>query len=175
MVEQLWSGYVRRCGELGLVPTRTAILVSISAQRHYLFRDGACAREDVASTGRQPPSCLRDSLGTPTGLHRIAERIGDGQPLGMVFKSRVPTGKLWNNCADDGNLITTRILWLDGLEPGHNQGGDVDTKARYVYIHGTNRESALGTPQSAGCVLLANAVMREVFDAVSVGDLVWIA
>ena len=33
--------------------------------------------------------------------------------------------------------ITTRILWLEGLEPGFNRGGNVDSHARYIYIHGT--------------------------------------
>jgi hypothetical protein len=78
-------------------------------------------------------------------LHAIAERIGAGQPTGMVFKGRVPTGRHFNelpNAAAETNLITSRILWLTGLEPGVNQGGDVDTHDRYIYIHGTNRGPA---------------------------------
>lgn len=173
-MENLWQACRARCDALGVIPTHNVSLVSLAAQRHYLFQGGVCVREDIVSTGRRPPSCLRDSHGTPTGLHRIAEKIGDGQPLGMVFRSRVPTGRLWPDCPDDGNLITTRILWLEGLEPGHNRGGDVDTHARYVYIHGTNREAGLGTPQSAGCVLLANAAMLTLYDTVAPGDLVWI-
>jgi hypothetical protein len=73
-----------------------------------------------ASTSARPPSNLRDSLGTPRGLHEIAERIGAGQPPGMVFRSRVPTGHHSAELSDDengGNLVTTRILWLRGLEP----------------------------------------------------------
>jgi len=96
----------------------------------------------------------------------------------MVFKSRVPTGRHFSEVAaqspDPGNLITSRILWLRGLEPGVNAGGDVDTYRRYVYIHGTNREERIGRPMSAGCVLMRNADVIELFDEVRGGDLVWI-
>ena len=113
------------------------------------------------------------------GLHQIDERIGAGQPPGMVFKSRIPTGRHFSEFTDDtagsGNLITSRILWLRGLEPGVNAGGDVDTHKRYVYIHGTHREAEIGRPLSAGCVLMRNDDVIELYDLVRTGDLVWIA
>ena len=121
---------------------------------------------------------MANSLGTPRGLHEIAERIGAGQPPGMVFKARVPTGRhfleLEDDEADTHNLITSRILWLRGLEPGVNQGGDVDTYQRYVYIHGTQREERIGEPMSAGCVLMRNADIIELYDEVRASDLVYI-
>jgi hypothetical protein len=120
-----------------------------------------------------------NSLGTPRGLHEIAKRIGAGQPAGMVFKSRAPTGLHFSEIAPDEagarNLITSRILWLRGLEPGVNQGGDVDTFRRCIYIHGTQREDRIGEPISAGCVLMHNSDIIELYDEVRVGDLVWIA
>ena len=121
---------------------------------------------------------MAGSLGTPRGLHEIAERIGAGQPVGMVFKSRVPTGLHFSEVvageAESRNLITSRILWLRGLEPGVNQGGDVDTFKRYIYIHGTQREDRIGEPMSAGCVLMRNSEIIELYDEVRAGDLVWI-
>jgi lipoprotein-anchoring transpeptidase ErfK/SrfK len=112
------------------------------------------------------------------GLHQIAERIGGGQPPGMVFKSRVPTGKHFTEVLAEsptsGNLVTSRILWLKGLEPGVNEGGDVDTYKRFVYIHGTYREQEIGRPMSAGCVLMRNSDVIELYDQVRMGDLVWI-
>lgn len=126
-----------------------------------------------------PPSNIANSLGTPRGLHEIAERIGGGQPPGMVFKSRVPTGMHYSEMEDSRpqplNLITSRILWLRGLEPGVNSGGNVDSYSRYIYIHGTQREDRLGEPMSAGCVLMRNADIVELYEQVRVGDLVWIA
>ena len=95
----------------------------------------------------------------------------------MVFKSRVPTGRHYSEFADAGThdtLITTRILWLSGLEPGVNLGGEVDTYARYVYIHGTNHEDRLGERMSAGCVLMRNLELIELYDQVRTGDQVLI-
>jgi hypothetical protein len=109
-------------------------------------------------------------------LHEIAERIGAGQPAGMVFDSRVSTGRHFSEIADPGaGLVTTRILWLRGLEPGVNLGGEVDTYERYVYIHGTSREDRIGSPQSAGCVLMRNLDVIELYDEVRAGDQVFIA
>ena len=93
----------------------------------------------------------------------------------MVFKARQPTGKLsaeWPTPED--NLITSRILWLEGMEPGHNQGTDaagrlVDTHRRYVYIHGTNQVGKLGQPNSHGCVLLSDADVIRLYGSVAAG------
>ena len=74
----------------------------------------------------------------------------------------------------DDNLITTRILWLRGLEPGLNRGGDVDTYERYVYIHGTNHEDRLGERLSAGCVLMRNLDILALYDQVRTTDQVLI-
>lgn len=142
------------------------------------FADCALRKSYVVSTSRRPPSNVKDSLGTPRGLHEIAERIGGGAPPGIVFKARVPTGRHFAElppAEQEQNLITTRILWLRGLEPGVNAGGDVDTFSRYIYIHGTNHEDRLGTPASSGCVQMRNTDIIELYDEVRNGDLVWIA
>ena len=55
------------------------------------------------------------------------------------------------------DVITTRILWLDGLEIGKNKGGNVDSKSRYIYIHGTAEEGLIGEPASLGCIRMKNA------------------
>lgn len=125
---------------------------------------------------------MKDSLGTPRGLHEIAEKIGAGQPPGIVFKARVTTGKHFSELGPEEqarNLITTRILRLRGLEPGHNAGTDatglvVDSFERYIYIHGTNHEDRLGTPFSGGCIEMANLGVLELFEEVRPRDLVWI-
>jgi hypothetical protein len=153
--------------------------VRIGASTLQLFRKGSLVKSYVVSTSKRPPSNVANSLGTPLGLHEIAERIGAGQPPGMVFRSRVPTGRHFSEFAGEpagqGNMVTSRILWLRGLEPGMNSGGDVDTYKRYVYIHGTPREVSIGRPMSAGCVLMGNSDVVELHDLVRAGDLVWIA
>jgi lipoprotein-anchoring transpeptidase ErfK/SrfK len=110
---------------------------------------------------------------TPLGLHRIAEKIGGGFPPGAVFAGRAPVGWTWQG--KPGAAIAHRILWLEGLEPGVNQGPGVDTHARYVYIHGVGDESTLGRPASRGCIHLAAADLIPLYDRVPSGALVWIA
>ena len=110
---------------------------------------------------------------TPLGLHRIAEKIGGGWPVGTVFESREPIGYTWRGMPDA--KITTRILWLEGLEPGFNRGGNVDSHARYIYIHGTGDETTLGRPASGGCIHLAANDLVPLFDKLPIGTLVWIS
>lgn len=109
---------------------------------------------------------------TPLGLHRVAHKIGAGYPAGTVFESRLPVGYLW--AGRPGAAIAHRILWLEGLEPGRNRDGDVDTFARYIYIHGTGDELTLGRPASRGCIHVAGNDLMPLFDMIPVGTLVWI-
>jgi L,D-transpeptidase catalytic domain len=125
------------------------------------------------STSRFGISQVAGSNGTPLGLHRIAEKIGGGWPVGTVFKSRKPIGCTWRGMPDA--KITTRILWLEGLEPGFNRGGNVDSHARYIYIHGTGDETTIGRPASCGCIHLAARDLVPLSDKLPAGTLVWIS
>jgi hypothetical protein len=105
---------------------------------------------------------------TPLGLHRVAERIGDGEPAGRVFEGRertslvLPPGE-WKQ-ENTVDRVMTRILWLDGLVPGLNKGKRVDSHDRFIYIHGTNQEQLLGRPASHGCIRMGNRPVCELFD-----------
>ena len=104
--------------------------------------------------------------------------IGVGQPQGMVFKARKPVGEVYWDCDEaiqSENLITSRILQLDGLEDGVNRGGSVDTLRRFVYIHGTNHEVKLGTPSSSGCLQVSNKDVIELSEVIPVGTLLYIS
>jgi hypothetical protein len=177
-IESFWEPFNKTRSSLGIKQTDRVLAVRIRAATLQFFRKESLVKSYGISTSKKPPSNIAHSLGTPTGLHQIDERIGAGQPAGMVFKSRIPTGRHFSEFTDDqagsGNLITSRILWLRGLEPGVNAGGDVDTHNRYVYIHGTHREEEIGRPLSAGCVLMRNDDVIELYDQVRTGDLVWI-
>ena len=165
----------KTCSRLGIKPADRILAVRIGTQSLQFFEHSRLVKSHAISTSRRPPSNARDSLGTPRGLHEIAERIGDGQPPGVVFKARVPTGRHYSEFTDAGpNLITSRILWLRGLEPGVNLGGNVDSHQRYIYIHGTNHEERIGEPFSGGCVLMRNLDVIELYDQVRAGDQVWI-
>ena len=80
-----------------------------------------------------------------------------------------------NGKGNPNALITDRILWLDGLEPNYNRGGDVDSHQRYIYIHGIGDESRMGQPNSQGCIHLAATDLLPLFDQVPIGTLVYIS
>ncbi len=172
-IDSTWESFNKTRSALGIKHADRVLRVRIGASTLQFARDGVVVSSYVISTSRLAPSNVADSLGTPRGLHEIAERIGAGQPSGVVFRARVPTGRHYSE-EGPGNLVTSRILWLRGLEPGVNQGGDVDTYRRYIYIHGTPLEGRIGEPISAGCILMRNADVIELFDEVRTGDLVWI-
>jgi hypothetical protein len=168
---------MQKCAVLGIKPANQVLAVHLATQTLQFCRSGKLVRAFAVSTSLRPASNVKGSLGTPLGLHVVAEKIGHGQPPGVVFRSRMPTGRHFGEFSEEENrknLITTRILWLQGLEPGVNQGGEVDSHDRYIYIHGTNHEERIGMPQSAGCVLMRNLDVIELFDEVRVGDQVWI-
>lgn len=146
------------------------LLVDSAGQRLALVEGGRIAGLWPVSTAAAGLDARQDSGGTPPGLHRIARRVGLGAAPGTVFASREPTGEVWRGEDDPRDLILARILVLDGLEDGVNRGPGVDSRARYIYIHGTNHEDRLGEAASGGCVRLAGRDAVEVADRVREGD-----
>jgi lipoprotein-anchoring transpeptidase ErfK/SrfK len=120
------------------------------------------------STAKAGVSFVKGSGGTPTGKLIIADKIGQDEPVGTIFESRLPVG-LWDGTESSEDLILTRILTLDGCEPANE-----NTLQRYIYIHGTNQESMLGTPASCGCIRMSNADIIELFELVEIGEIVFI-
>ena len=140
------------------------IRVHIPSQTLDLIDDsGAIIRCYAISTSRFGLGTEPGSFKTPTGRFRVAEKIGDGVPLGEIFVSRVPTGKIGGE-GDDHDHVQTRILWLEGLD-----ADNTNTRDRYIYIHGTNSESRLGTPASLGCVRMNNLDVIDLYDRVVTG------
>ena len=125
------------------------------------------------STARNGPGEKLDSECTPRGKHQIAEKIGADAPENTVFVGRKPTGEIYSEehakNEAERDWILTRILWLEGCEAGRNQGGDVDSKKRYIYIHGTPASTEMRIPGSRGCIRMRNADIVELFDRVGVG------
>jgi len=149
------------------------LLIDVFAQRLNLMQDTEVTASWPVSTASAGLDNRQDSGGTPCGLHRLHGKIGEGIEPGMIFESRQPTGILWRHSADqtqEGDLILTRILTLDGLEDGINRGPDIDSLGRYIYIHGTNHEGAIGSPESGGCVRMTNIDVVDLFDRVQQED-----
>ena len=162
------------CNQLGIPPTHYLLTVNIARQRVSLFEQNRFVRSFPCSTSRFGIGENLNSNRTPLGLHRIAEKIGDGEPPGTIFKDREAIGQVSKPGVAAGG-ITTRILWLEGLEPGYNQGHGVDTHERFIYIHGTGDQHSLGRPATYGCIHLADPDLIYVFDLLPSGTLVWIA
>lgn len=149
------------------------LLVDVTGQRLALLQNDKVAWVRPISTALAGIDCRQDSGGTPSGLHRIEKKIGDGCPWGQVFESRRPIGRTWapgDSDPGDADLILTRILTLDGLEDCVNRGPDMDSLSRYIYIHGTNHEGRIGRPVSHGCIRMTNDDVLDLFDQVETGD-----
>jgi lipoprotein-anchoring transpeptidase ErfK/SrfK len=139
---------------------RTKIDVSVRDQRLILTRDGEELRSYPISTSRFGIGTEEGSLKTPLGRFRIAEKIGDGAAPETIFKARVALGPD-DPLPDTEDFITSRILWLDGLEEEN-----ANTRNRFIYIHGTKHEDEIGTPASHGCIRMRNADVIELFELV---------
>ena len=144
--------------------TRHRMIVSVAEQRMVVLDDGKPIAQFPVSTSKFGLGSSGRSNFTPLGRHAIAKKIGAGQPSGMKFKSRKPTGEIVPVNAPGRDPIVTRILWLKGLEPqNHN------TYSRYIYIHGTPEEHRIGTPASYGCVRMRSADVIWLYDKVGKG------
>lgn len=187
--------FLRRCRSQGIVPTRFVLLVNIAKQTTSLFEKSVAAICDRRGENLISPTvtdrryslvkklrCSTSRFGigeiagsnmTPRGLHRVAKKIGGGWPVGTYFKEREFTGYTWQGFPLAP--ITTRIMWLEGLEPGFNRGGNRDSFKRYIYIHGTGDALTLGRPASHGCVHLAADDLIPLYDKLPEGTLVWIS
>jgi hypothetical protein len=175
--------FISICEKCGVGPTQLLFIVGIATQSASLFENRSTSplpKVDYVLLKTFPCSTSRFGVGqeegsncTPLGLHRIAEKIGAGERAGTVFKSRKVVGHTSDSEFADAK-ITTRILWLEGLEPGFNRGGNVDSHSRYIYIHGTGDQTTIGKPSSCGCIHLADSDLIPLFEKLPSGTLVWI-
>ena len=158
---------------------RPVLVVRTDEQLLYVWEADRIREQFAVSTGARGVGNREGSLQTPLGLHRVAQKIGDAVPAGTVFRGRENTGEVAAVLSGPGETapgdrVTSRILWLEGLEPGINQGGDVDSFSRYIYIHGTDEEGRIGTPASHGCIRMRNQDVIGLFARVPLNTLVLI-
>jgi L,D-transpeptidase YbiS len=142
------------------------IVIDSRAQSLSLFEGAELLFTAPVSTSRFGLGFENGSRKTPTGTFRIHQKVGGEMPVGTVFKGRKPvtTPLDWSVEPD---LITSRILWLDGLDKENAL-----TRERYIYIHGTNQEQLIGQAASSGCIRMRNADVVRLFELVDAGALV---
>ena len=148
--------------------TQPKIHISVGKQEMSLKSGRKKLAVYPVSTSRFGLGMKEGSMKTPTGSFRIAEKIGDGMPVGTVFKSRRPV-KATKKMLREDDLVMTRILWLDGTGRAN-----ANTYDRFIYIHGTNHEDRIGEPASHGCIRMRNSDLVELFDRVEIGTPVMI-
>ncbi|MDQ3622352.1 MAG: L,D-transpeptidase [Verrucomicrobiota bacterium] len=139
------------------------IRIHVPSQTLDLLEGDTLLRRYAISTSRYGIGYEPGSHQTPAGHFRIAEKIGDGEPPGEIFVERAPIGQLGQE-GDEHDHVQTRILWLEGVDPAN-----ANTRERYIYIHGTNAESQLGTPASGGCVRMSNLDVIDLYEKVGAG------
>ncbi len=166
----------------GTEPTKTMIHVDAKTQILTVLKDNKVHKKYTISTGKKGLGQHANTFQTPQGLHRVNEKIGHGVPKYGIFNHRQFMGTTWKKIPQSQHLkdyISTRILRLEGMQPGLNKGKDwlgrnVDTLARAVYIHGTTMEWKLGFPSTKGCVHMSADDVISLFNQVPEGTLVWI-
>ena len=167
----IWSSFLATCillifsGCAG--DTRHRLVVSLPDQKMLLLTDGNPVATYRVSTSKFGTGDGEGSYATPLGHLCVRTKIGDGAPIGEVFKSRKPTGEVLPPDAQGRDPIVTRILWLEGAEPGNRNAFH-----RGIYIHGTPQEKLLGRPASYGCIRMRSVDVAALFDRVDTGTTV---
>ena len=154
------------------------LYVDINDQNMYLLKKGTIYKVYKISSSYYGTGSKENSLKTPLGKHEIYKKIGESLPINAILKGRVWNGAIANIITDEIDTefdhVTSRILWLDGLEIGKNNGPGIDSRSRYIYIHGTAEEGLIGRPASDGCIRMYNSDVIDLFELVEEKAQVWI-
>lgn len=154
------------------------LLIDTQKQQMFVYQAEQLIATYAVSTAKNGTGSLENSGCTPLGEHQIAEKFGDGLPQNAVFVARQFTGELYDDelggAFAERDWILGRIMWLDGCENGINQGQNadgfcVDSKSRYIYIHGTPDSEPMGVPLSHGCVRMRMNDVVKLYEQVAIG------
>ncbi len=144
--------------------THNKMIVSVRDQKMLLVRDGNPVKAYRISTSKFGVGDSPGSNCTPIGRLQVAKKIGDGAPIGCVFKARRPTGEVIRPDAPGRDPVVTRIMWLTGTE-SRNQ----NAFRRTIYIHGTPEERYLGRPASFGCIRMGSRDVADLYNRIGTG------
>ena len=149
------------------------IFVTIKHQQLYLLKEGKVSERYSVSTSKYGVGNTRSSQKTPVGLHSVKQKFGAGTPVNGIIKFGYYSGEKAEIIKKPVHIkedyITTRILAIEGLEPGINSGAGIDSYKRSIYIHGTAEEGLIGRPASHGCIRMTNKQVLQLFNKVPKG------
>ena len=140
------------------------VVISVKDQRLALLDRETLVAIYPVSTSKYGIGDWGRSYRTPIGELEVAQKIGDGMPVGTVFKDRRRTGEIVDINAPGRDPIVTRIIWLRGLELQN-----ANAFHRDIYIHGTPEERNIGLPVSYGCVRMRSEDVIKLYDTVGRG------
>ncbi|MGU9977122.1 MAG: L,D-transpeptidase family protein [Candidatus Oxydemutatoraceae bacterium WSBS_2016_MAG_OTU14] len=152
-------------------------LISIRQQALYLFRNAHLITTFPVSTSRYGVGSRPHSFRTPSGLHRVYKKIGNSSPQFMRFVGRNEQHKAQLNplpTISYEDAICTRILWLERLPFNRHWRKLLDSKKRYIYIHGTIDEKRIGRVASRGCIRMRNDDVCKAFSILQEQSLIYI-
>lgn len=154
------------------------LFVSIENQKLYHIKNDRVIFSYLISSSEYGTGSKAGSNKTPLGMHVVKLKYGKKTPINGKMIGRVYTGEMaiiyTDKTRSKTDDVTSRILWLSGLEEGKNKGKGIDSFKRYIYIHGTSEEGRLGTPASHGCIRMKNKDIIDLYKQVEVGTLVLI-
>lgn len=140
------------------------IMVSVPDQRLAIVDNGVLVGHYPVSTSKYGLGDQPGTFATPLGTLEVAAKVGDGAPMGAVFKAQRFTGEILRPNSPGRDPIVTRILHLRGLDASNARAFE-----RGIYIHGTPEEAKIGRPASYGCIRMRSRDVVRVFDTVPVG------
>src|ERR1700730_11820098 len=145
------------------------VVISVKEQKLMLLQNGAKVVTYPISTSKFGVGDDRGRMTTPLGLMQVAKKIGDGAPNGAVFHNRRWTGEILKPNAPGRDPITTRIIWLRGLEVRNAHAFN-----RWIYIHGSPEEKTIGRPASYGCIRMKGRDVAALYNQLPLGAMVQI-
>jgi hypothetical protein len=149
--------------------TSSQLIISVRDQKLMLVRDGGKPAIYPISTSMFGLGDARGRMTTPLGYLAVEKKIGDNAPVGAVFHNRRLTGEVVQPNAPGRDPITTRIIWLRGLE-----AQNAHAFQRCIYIHGTPEEKKIGRPASYGCIRMKSKDVADLYNHVPLGAVVQI-
>jgi len=149
--------------------TSSQLVISVRDQKLMLLRNGEKVAIYPISTSMFGLGDAWGRMTTPLGWLAVEKKIGDNVPVGAVFHNRRLTGEVLQPNAPGRDPITTRIIWLRGLE-----AQNAHAFQRCIYIHGTPEEKKIGRPASYGCIRMKSREVAELYNQVPIGAMVHI-
>ena len=175
------------------------LYVSGKHQKLFLIKKGNIEQEYTVSTSAYGFGNEPGSEKTPIGKLTVTKKVGDGLPDYTLLVGLKPIKKdgeyvqlpqcdtetekkiklIYRKIPDIFKIMVPGDMndWLESIEKCE---AHVLTRAlvidasRSIYIHGTNRESVLGTPLSGGCIRMANNDIKELYNIIPVGTPIYI-